>query len=248
MEGAINDAAAKKNAESADHLSSLIFEKEPISTTFGQQAIEPKTGSFQLPKIDFVISHGQEEASYFGDGKVVVQKTDKKVNPECSNGVRSADGSEQRFDNTGLCKVSGDVHWGKSVDGVMQIDIGGNVKIGLDKNWHLVNVQGEHNSYKVGDEIKHPLEAPPQSAQVAEHAAHAAAGAQTQAADHHAELAGKGKAEPAESHKAVALKAEAHKPEIHKKVASHHGVEAALKKATSPAAAAKTDFDLNGIY
>lgn len=101
--------------------------------------------------VDFVISRGQEESVFHTDGTVLQRKAEGKIDPNCKNSVKTPDGSEQRFDSMGLCKLKGQVKWGKSSeDGVMDITVGGakKVKIQLDRNWQLLNVRSEHTQYK----------------------------------------------------------------------------------------------------
>ena len=104
----------------------------------------------QPAPFEFVITQGQQQAVFGKDGSVNAQLNNDKIDPNCKNSVKTADGSEQRFDSQGLCKVRGNVKWGKSADGLMEITVGGEgqqVKMYLDKNWKLASVKGESTSY-----------------------------------------------------------------------------------------------------
>ncbi len=120
--------------------------------------VESNTAVKSLPAVDFVISKGQQESVYTTDGDMANRKSTKKVDPSCSNSVGTADGSEVRFDRSGLCKNVGEVKWGKAKDGVMDITVGGKVNVQLDNNWNLVSVRSEgqsvHFQSKTGSETK----------------------------------------------------------------------------------------------
>lgn len=109
-----------------------------------------------VPKVEFIISRGKEEQVFFNNGSVEQRLGDRKIDPNCKNSVRTSSGSEQGFDSVGLCKVRGNVHWGKSSqDGVMEITLGTNTKIKLDSKWQLLSVKSENTDYdKQRDEAR----------------------------------------------------------------------------------------------
>lgn len=115
------------------------------------QKKEEAPAQAQSAQFEFIISQGEQQTVFGKGGSVDTQLNTDKFNPNCKNSVKTPDGSEQRFDSQGLCKVRGNVHWGKSVDGLMEITVGGEgqqVKMYLDnKNWKLASVKGESSSY-----------------------------------------------------------------------------------------------------
>jgi hypothetical protein len=133
-----------------ERLGSVLTEKSAVAIQTGKA--ELPSAQANLPKVEFIISRGQEDSIYRADGSVSVEKSIRKIDPNCRNGVRASSDSEQRFDSVGLCKVIGNVRWGKS---------------NADGNWQLVSVKGEQASYKLGDPIKH-LEEPKPAPRVVE--------------------------------------------------------------------------------
>lgn len=142
MDGVAAERVESNVAKKADKLTPLMSaEKVPEMRGSAGTAVE------NLPAVDFIISKGQEETVYNKDGSSFLRKVEGKVDPNCKNGVKAPDGSEQRFDSTGLCKLIGDVKWGRpNADNSMDITVG-NVKIQLDKNWKLLSVAGEKAQY-----------------------------------------------------------------------------------------------------
>ena len=109
------------------------------------------------PAIEFIIARGQEESVFHADGSVATRKAEGKLDPNCKNSVKSPDGSEQRFDNVGLCKLKGQVKWGKTdSDGVMEINVGnnGSLQMRLDKNWQLLSVKSENAQFLKSNQIE----------------------------------------------------------------------------------------------
>lgn len=128
--------------------------KLPV-TAFGSQAsgspvkTERLSTNQSLPGIEFIISRGKHETAYLNDGSTREEVlSNKKIDPNCKFSVKTPDGSEQRFDRVGLCKVIGQVKWGKSDDnGAMEISVGEKTKLKLDRNWQLLSVKSENATF-----------------------------------------------------------------------------------------------------